>query len=150
MIPWTGTEDEHPRSFARADDETASCGGTLTCYARKGVEIYVVTITRGNQGSLETDRAVLTQEELSEVREAEMRTVLQLPDADFCKLAPAALSIMQSVNPGMLITLGASVISRYSNHIAVHRAAVEGFHRYRRSDGGRAQLFHSSMPAKVA
>ena len=64
--------------FAHPDDETTSCGGTLMRYARQGVEIYVVTATRGEQGSLGTGGLILTREELPRVREAEMRAVLRL------------------------------------------------------------------------
>ena len=152
--------------FAHPDDETTSCGGTLMRYARDGVEIYVVTATRGEQGSLGTGGLILTREELPSVREAEMRAVLQLlgthppiflgyhdqglSDADFGKLASAVLSVMQRVKPDVVITWGPSGISQHSDHIAVHRAAVEAFHRYRHSASARARLFYPAIPKEMA
>src|SRR2546427_6821969 len=40
--------------FAHPDDETSAAAGTLTKYAREGVDIHVVTATRGERGGLGT------------------------------------------------------------------------------------------------
>jgi len=37
-------------SFAHPDDETLGAGSTLAKYAAAGVEIYLVTATRGERG----------------------------------------------------------------------------------------------------
>ena len=36
--------------FAHPDDETSAAAGTLIHYARAGVDIHVVTATRGERG----------------------------------------------------------------------------------------------------
>lgn len=64
--------------FAHPDDETSSCGGTFTKYAREGVEIHVVTATRGELGELGTGGLVIERGELPAVREAELRAVMEL------------------------------------------------------------------------
>src|SRR5262249_58530733 len=64
--------------FAHPDDETSCAGGTLSRYARSGVAVYVATATRGEQGMLGTNGQVVAREDSPKVREAELRTVLQM------------------------------------------------------------------------
>jgi len=59
--------------FAHPDDETSCAGGTLSRYARAGVEVYVATATRGEQGMLGTNGQVVTRTDLPRVREAELQ-----------------------------------------------------------------------------
>ena len=64
--------------FAHPDDETSCAGGTFSRYARAGVDVYVATATRGEQGMLGTHGQEVTREDLPRVREAELRTVLHM------------------------------------------------------------------------
>ena len=49
--------------FAHPDDETSCAGGTLSRYARAGVEVYVATATRGEQGILGTNVVISVKSE---------------------------------------------------------------------------------------
>src|SRR5438105_1970091 len=64
--------------FAHPDDETSCAGGTFSRYAQAGVEVYVATATRGEQGTLGTHGQVVTREDLPRVRTMELCTVLQM------------------------------------------------------------------------
>ena len=64
--------------FAHPDDETSAAAGTFTKYAREGVEIHVVTATRGELGDLGTGDLKIERRDLPAVREAELRAVLAL------------------------------------------------------------------------
>src|SRR5712692_9551684 len=64
--------------FAHPDDETSCAGGTFSRYARAGVEVYVATATRGEQGTLGTHGQVVTRTDLPRLRAMELCTVLQL------------------------------------------------------------------------
>ncbi len=64
--------------FAHPDDETSAAAGTLTKYAREGVDIHVVTATRGERGDLGTGDLRIERRDLPAVREAELRAVLAL------------------------------------------------------------------------
>ena len=63
--------------FAHPDDETSGCGGTFTRYAREGVDVFNVTATRGELGTLGTGGLSIAREELPHVRERELRAVLE-------------------------------------------------------------------------
>ena len=47
-------------------------------YAREGVDVYVVTATRGERGDLGTGDRTIARHDLPAVREAELRAVLAL------------------------------------------------------------------------
>src|SRR5437763_16745375 len=72
---WTHTRRCILGVFAHPDDETSCAGGTFWRYVHAGVDIYVATATRGGLGS---HGQVVTREGLPRVREAELRTVLQM------------------------------------------------------------------------
>ena len=152
--------------FSHPDDETTSSGGTLTRYAREGVEIHVVTATRGEKGALGTRGLVIRREDLPAVRQAELEDALrmfgaqppiilgyrdqELANADFGDLVAKLLEILQRVTPDVVITWGPSGISRHEDHVAVHRAMVEAFHRYRNSSDVGTRLFYVAIPKGVA
>ena len=151
--------------FAHPDDETTGAGGTFAHYAGQGVEVHVVVATRGEEGSLGTGGYAVTREELPAVREAELRAVLELYGAHppvflgyrdgqvknvaLEEIANKIWSVMDSVRPDVVITWGPTGISRHDDHIAVHRAAVEAFGRYRRSVGGASRLFYVAISAEA-
>ena len=152
--------------FAHPDDETSGAGGTFVRYAREGVDIYVATATRGEQGTLGAQGDIVTREELPGVREAEMRAVLktygvhppmfldykdqEVNSADFDGLVGKVSSVMERTAPEVVITFGPHGISRHQDHIAVHRATIEAFRRYRRSMTPRPRLFYVAIPQDAA
>ena len=151
--------------FAHPDDETSSAGGIFTRYVREGAEVHVVTATRGELGTLGTAGNSIAREELPAVREAELRAVLELygahppllldyrdqelKQADFQELASQVLEVMERVRPDVVITFGPLGISRHDDHVAIHRATVEAFHRHRASTGGAARLFYVALPQEA-
>ena len=150
--------------FAHPDDETSVAGGTIARSVQEGVEVTVVTATRGEWGTLGTGGMTIAREELPAVREAEHRAVMQLygahppvflgyEDAKMgeADLAPAVQQMaaqMQRVRPDVVITWGPTGMSRHPDHIAVHRAAVQAFHAYAAS--ARARLYYAALPLDVA
>src|SRR2546427_11278111 len=64
--------------FAHPDDETSAAAGTLPKYAREGVDIHVVTATRGERGDLGTRHLRIERRDLPPVRAAHLRAVLAL------------------------------------------------------------------------
>ncbi len=152
--------------FAHPDDETSSCGGTFTKYASQGVEIHVVTATRGELGELGTGGLVIDRENLPAVREAELRAVLELYGAhpptilgyrdqelisvDFETLVQDVLRAMTRVLPDVVLTFGPTGVSNHDDHKAIHRATVDAFRRYRQHAANAPRLYYVAIPEFVA
>ena len=150
--------------FAHPDDETSGCGGTFTRYAREGVEVFNVTATRGELGTLGTGGLRIEREELPHVRERELRGALEryganppvllgyrdqeVKDADPEELAGKVYAVMAEAAPDVVITFGPLGISRHDDHIALHRAAVAAFERYRETVKKSARLFYVAIPGE--
>ena len=147
--------------FAHPDDETSCAGGTLSRYAQTGVEVYVATATRGEQGMLGTHGQVVTREDLPGVREAELRTVLHMygakppiflgyrdqevshanADALIAKIA----AVMAAVTPDVVLTFGPLGLSGHPDHVAVHRATVAAFHHFRHCTTVQPRLYYKAL-----
>ena len=151
--------------FAHPDDETTSAGGAIAHYARQGVDVQVVTASRGEEGTLGTGGAAIEREDLPAVRETELRSVLKLLGANppvllgyrdgqveqtpLEELAARILAVMRRVAADVVVTHGPTGISGHADHIAVHKAAVKAFHRYAESSEASPRLFYSAITRDV-
>jgi LmbE family N-acetylglucosaminyl deacetylase len=63
--------------FAHPDDETLGTGSTLAKYAAEGVEVYVVTATRGERGWSGDEKDFPGLEAMGKIREQELRCAAQ-------------------------------------------------------------------------
>src|SRR5882724_7219636 len=152
--------------FAHPDDETSAAAGTLTKYAREGVDIHVVTATRGERGDLGTGDVPIARRDLPAVREAELRAVLalygahppilldyrdqELSTADFTTLTHDVWRVMVAVRPEVVLTFGPTGISGHEDHKTIHRAATAAFHRYRSTTVVAPRLYYVALPPAVA
>ena len=135
-------------------------------YARQGVDIHVVTATRGERGDLGTGDLIIARRDLPAVREAELRAVLalygahppvlldyrdhELRTADFATLTHDVLRVMVAVQPEVVLTFGPSGISGHEDHQTIHRAATEAFHRYHSTAVVAPRLYYVAIPPEVA
>jgi LmbE family N-acetylglucosaminyl deacetylase len=147
--------------FAHPDDETSCAGGTFSRYAHAGGEVYVATATRGEQGKLGTHGQEVTREDLPRVREAELRTVLQMygarppiflgyrdrevSHANADELTAKIAAVMAALTPDVVITFGPMGLSGHPDHVAVHRATVVAFHRYRHHTTAQPRLYYKAL-----
>jgi LmbE family N-acetylglucosaminyl deacetylase len=152
--------------FAHPDDETSGAAGTFTRYAREGVDVYVTTATRGEQGTLGTGDLKIDRRDLPAVRETELRSALEmfgirppillgyrdqeLVDADFDELVERVEAVMARHQPDLVITFGPRGISNHPDHITIHRASVKAFDRYRAHAGRKPRLFYVAIPEEAA
>ena len=121
--------------FAHPDDESLLAGGTLAACAASGVEVRVVSMTRGELGAVGDfpgDAA-----ELGAVREAELGQAaaalgvagaecLGYPDGELDSLAAGQAvddlaARIRRWGPSALITFGPEGLYWHPDHIAVHR-----------------------------
>ena len=140
--------------FAHPDDEGA-IAGTLARYAKEGVQVSLVCVTKGESGEI-SDPALATAENLGTVREAELRcacdvigiTDLHLlgycdsgmdgtPDNDkttaFIQAEPAdvnrkLVTIIRQVRPHAVITFEPFGWYGHPDHIAAGRYATEAYY----------------------
>lgn len=160
MTTWLLLVLSHP------DDETSVAGGTMCRVIEEGGDVLLITATRGELGTLGTGDLRVTREELPAVREAELRAVLdsfgvrrepiflgyrdqELADAGVAPVADAVLAIMRDFQPNVVITWGPLGISRHTDHIATHVAAVDAFRRYASDaavDAGPRLLYAAVAP----
>ncbi len=147
--------------FAHPDDETSCAGGTFSRYAHAGVDVYVVTATRGEQGTLGTHGQVVTRADLPRVRAMELGTVLQLygakppiflgysdqevAHANADELVAKIAAVMAAVTPDVVLTFGPLGLSGHPDHVAVHHATVAAFHRYRHRTAAQPRLYYKAL-----
>jgi N-acetyl-1-D-myo-inositol-2-amino-2-deoxy-alpha-D-glucopyranoside deacetylase len=137
--------------FAHPDDESFSVGGTLAYYAARGIPTTLVCATRGEAGKI-ADPSLATQENLGEVREAELRDaasalgiesveILGHRDsgmegaednndprayvmADRDEVIARLVGYIRSLQPEVVITFDPDGAYGHPDHIAVHHHTV--------------------------
>jgi N-acetylglucosamine malate deacetylase 2 len=147
--------------FAHPDDETFRPGGTLALLAGQGVKVVVLTFTRGQAGSC-GEPQLCTPQELPSVRERELHcacTALgiqpprlldyadgHLQEADAETMVSHVLSVVNEIDPQVLLSFGPDGLSGHPDHIAVGQWAAEAF---RRADE-IAALYTVAVPHSLA
>lgn len=131
--------------FAHPDDESFTAGGTLAKYAAAGVEVVIVSATRGEAGirGVSADQAGI-------LREAELRRAaaelgasqvhfLGYPDGGLPDVNPddamgRLVALLSRIRPQVLITFGPDGISGHPDHVAVSRWVTAAFDAMRGPD----------------
>ena len=152
---------------AHPDDETMLCGGTLARLAAEGVEVHVLSLTRGEGG--ETGEPPLcTRAELGRVREQEMLCAVQklgvsslmfldyvdpdvgpddtlsAPEADFAVLVGQIARVMRLQRPDAVLTHGSNGEYGHPAHKLAHAATRQA------ASGGPAPLLYSFCASYAA
>ena len=154
--------------FAHPDDETSASAGTMVRWIEEGGEVYIVTATGGEEGSLGTGGEIIEKKDLAKVRESELRKnlllyganepfLLRYRDQDLDKenvtdVSKKLLDIMHIVEPDIVTTFGPSGISNHPDHIAIHKATLLAHEWYVESQD-KLQiplLIYPTLPVEVA
>lgn len=132
---------------AHPDDDTHAIGGTLLLMG-PAVEPTVVIATDGEAGLI-GDPSLATPESLGEVRRREERAAMAAlghPDArlewlgypdgglagvDRGELVDRLTGLFADVGPHVVVTFGPDGITRHDDHITMHHATTDAFHRAR-------------------
>ncbi len=130
--------------FAHPDDESFICGGTLAKYARAGVEITLVSATRGEMGRRMGNPPYVNRETMPAVREKELRQAcvalgihrlifLDIRDKtvefiDQESLTERIAALIQEVDPDVVLTFHEK-LGGHPDHCAIGQAATAAFHR---------------------
>jgi LmbE family N-acetylglucosaminyl deacetylase len=125
--------------LAHPDDESLGFGGTLATYASRGVEVYVVTATRGEGGRYKESRpgeaAHPGTDALARIREAELRaaaavlgvrevSLLDYRDTQLDRAEPreaidAIAAHVRRVRPDVVLTFGPDGAYGHPDHVAI-------------------------------
>jgi len=145
--------------FAHPDDESVCAGGTLARYSSAGADVRVVSLTRGGAGQIR-DAAVATRATLTTVREGELRRAghelgltetrcLDLEDGTLDRVDPEELvaiatSLLEELQPDVVVTFGPDGFSGHPDHAAVGAAVTAACFASRPDRPVR--LFHCHRP----
>ena len=124
--------------LAHPDDESLGVGGTLAKYASEGVEVFLVTATRGQSGRYHGHREPGKHpgaEQLGRIRESELRaavavlgirelTLLDYHDQALDRAAPTEavaqlVAELRRVRPDVVLTFGPDGVYGHPDHIAI-------------------------------
>jgi LmbE family N-acetylglucosaminyl deacetylase len=125
--------------LAHPDDESLGFGGTLARYASQGVEVFLVTATRGDAGRFRGHRAGEPEhpgpEALASIREAELRSAAaalgirdvallgyrdrQLDAADPREAIARIVGQLRRHRPEVVVTFGPDGAYGHPDHVAV-------------------------------
>ena len=147
--------------FSHPDDETFRPGGTLALLTRQGVQVVVLTFTRGQAGSC-GEPPLCTPQELPVVRESELRSACatlgiepphlldyadgHLQEADPETMIAHIMTVVNEIKPQVLLSFGPDGLSGHPDYIAVGQWAVEAF----RHAESVAALYTVAVPQSLA
>jgi LmbE family N-acetylglucosaminyl deacetylase len=130
--------------LAHPDDESLGIGGTLAKYANEGVDVFLLTATRGDRGRYRDYRFGDPQHPgpsaLAEIREQELRAaasalgvqdvaLLDYRDQELDRVPPrdviaAIVEHLRRVHPDVVITFGPDGAYGHPDHIAISQLAT--------------------------
>jgi LmbE family N-acetylglucosaminyl deacetylase len=125
--------------YAHPDDEAFGTGGTLTKYAREGVDVHLITATLGEAGQIANPELEFAQP-ISVVREQELRCACrhygikelhllgyvdgQTTVAPQREAVYKIVKLLRQIKPQVVITFGPDGVYGHYDHLAVHRWAT--------------------------
>jgi LmbE family N-acetylglucosaminyl deacetylase len=143
--------------FAHPDDESFGPGGTLTKYARNNNIVKIVTLTRGEAGTLGISKH-LSQQELATLREKELRSaakwlktsdvsVYQFPDNKLSTISEKVLietikKEIVSFLPNIVITFHPNGITGHKDHIKTSKCTTSAIMSLK----NQPKLFYYGIP----
>lgn len=121
--------------LAHPDDESLGFGGTIAKYANEGIQVFLITATRGQRGRVGTQQEKPPPEQVGKIREQELRAAakilgiketlfLDYMDGDLDKTNPDeiinALAIqIRRIRPQVVLTFGPDGVYGHPDHIAI-------------------------------
>lgn len=128
--------------YAHPDDESFGTGGTLAKYAAAGVNVSLVTATRGEAGEI-NEPSLATPDRLGEVRENELRCACdvlrvrylrfldcldgQLDRCDRSQVLGKIVLAIRELRPQVVITFGPEGVYGHPDHVAISGLATDAF-----------------------
>lgn len=121
--------------FPHPDDESFGPAPAIAAQRRKGHEVYLFTLTKG-EATKQRFRLGISKKEMGEIRYKEMQcvekvldlngmTVFDLPDSGLKEMDPADIeevirSQIEKIKPDVLVTYAVHGISGFEDHLVSH------------------------------
>ena len=159
--------------FAHPDDEAFPVGGALSAHAARGVQIRLITATRGEEGEIRQDGAA-TRESLGSVRRVELARAVQIlglqdhivlhyRDSGMAGTPPnehpqafvnahrevvieRLVEEIRRFRPQVVLTFDPDGLYGHPDHIAIHKYATEAFKRASYPDAYPQHLINGVTP----
>jgi LmbE family N-acetylglucosaminyl deacetylase len=125
--------------LAHPDDESLGLGGMIARYASEGVEVYLITATRGEEGWFGPPEEHPGADALGQIREQELHAAAEvlgihevtlfdycdgeLHNADQQALIREVVEHIRRIRPDVLVTFDHNGVYGHPDHIAATRAA---------------------------
>jgi N-acetyl-1-D-myo-inositol-2-amino-2-deoxy-alpha-D-glucopyranoside deacetylase len=163
--------------FAHPDDEAFSSGGTLAHYAKLGVDVTLISSTRGEAGKV-TDPVLGEVTDVGALRELELQNAckalginppifldyhdsgrlerlrtddpLASINADPLEIEAKIKVVIENVKPQVMLTFDPHGGYGHPDHIVVHRAALAAFFSSGHLPGAPQRLFYTAFPIEIA
>lgn len=149
--------------FAHPDDESFICGGTLAKYASEGVDITLVSATRGEMGRRMGNPPYVTRETMPIVREKELRDACEalginrliffdirdktVEFIDQEQLIARIASLIDEIKPDVILTFH-ETLGGHPDHCAIGKATTDAHERTKGRSG--AELFFITFGDSLA
>ncbi|MBO9598038.1 MAG: PIG-L family deacetylase [Cohnella sp.] len=149
--------------FAHPDDESFICGGTLAKYASEGVDITLVSATRGEMGRRMGNPPYVTRETMPIVREKELRDACEalginrliffdirdktVEFIDSELLVARITSLIDEIKPDVILTFH-ETLGGHPDHCAIGKATTIAHERTKERSG--AELFFITFGDSLA
>lgn len=146
--------------FAHPDDESLLAGGTLAACAAAGLEVIVLSLTRGERGPIFQSEQV-TPANLGAVREKELQAAaevlglsaaecLRYPDGDLASVESSVIAAdltrrIREHHPQAIITFGPEGLYWHPDHIVVHQVTMAAVRRVA-DDGLTPGVYWATVP----
>lgn len=121
--------------LAHPDDESLGFGGTIAHYAAQGVDVHLLTATRGQQGWAGPEHEYPGVDRLSEIRERELQCAARtlgvrqlhlldyqdgkLDQVDRDELVGQVVNHVRSIRPDVVVTFGPDGAYGHPDHIMI-------------------------------
>ena len=147
--------------FAHPDDEAYSLAGSMARLTDEGVDVTIVTFTRGEAGQI-AEGSGATRENLGTVREGELRAACKIVGVTDVRIVGTAdggteandagvafiAGVMREVQPRVVVTMEPHGVTRHPDHIAVSKMTTDAFTLVRDGSAGAYpdRLYYSAVP----
>ena len=151
--------------FAHPDDESLGTGGTLAKYAAEGVETYLLTATRGEQGRFFDRGERPGPEVVGATREAELRaaatelgirevTLLGFPDGGLDGVDPVHAQHvigehLRRIRPQVVVTFGPEGAYGHPDHIAISQLTTAAVVRAATGEFAVSKLYYLAWSVRT-